>query len=186
MSRLSLTVAALALLEVPAVAQTLQPCEPADWGVVRYVHATVSVYAERNGDAQVNQRLERGQCVRADFELDGWYAVFSADQTERDEALAMGYVPAASLRSTPPAAQAPPAPAPTPARACCRVCRTGKACGDSCISRSYTCRKGAGCACNGDDVSLQVDEGRRALTEALRRYERTNGRARATGGREWR
>ena len=33
--------------------------------------------------------------------------------------------------------------------ACCKVCRKGKACGDSCISRSYTCRKGAGCACDG-------------------------------------
>ena len=41
---------------------------------------------------------------------------------------------------------------PTPTRTtrtCCRVCRTGKACGDSCISRSYTCRKAPGCACNG-------------------------------------
>jgi hypothetical protein len=33
--------------------------------------------------------------------------------------------------------------------ACCKVCRKGKACGDSCISRSYTCRKGVGCACDG-------------------------------------
>ena len=36
-----------------------------------------------------------------------------------------------------------------PARSCCRVCSAGKACGDSCISRSYTCHKGPGCACNG-------------------------------------
>ena len=49
-------------------------------------------------------------------------------------------------------------PAPTPARvqereprqrACCKICRRGKACGNSCISRSYTCRKPPGCACNG-------------------------------------
>jgi len=32
---------------------------------------------------------------------------------------------------------------------CCRVCTTGKACGDSCIARNLTCHKGAGCACNG-------------------------------------
>lgn len=31
---------------------------------------------------------------------------------------------------------------------CCKICREGKACGDSCISRSYTCHKGPGCACN--------------------------------------
>ena len=42
---------------------------------------------------------------------------------------------------------------PTPTRrACCRICRTGKACGDSCISRSYTCRQPPGCACNGDEA----------------------------------
>ncbi len=33
--------------------------------------------------------------------------------------------------------------------ACCRVCRKGKACGNSCISRAKTCHKGPGCACNG-------------------------------------
>jgi hypothetical protein len=32
---------------------------------------------------------------------------------------------------------------------CCRVCKEGKACGDSCIAKNRTCSKGAGCACNG-------------------------------------
>lgn len=32
---------------------------------------------------------------------------------------------------------------------CCRVCTTGKACGDTCIDRSSTCNRGAGCACDG-------------------------------------
>ena len=32
---------------------------------------------------------------------------------------------------------------------CCRICSTGKACGNSCIARSETCHKGKGCACNG-------------------------------------
>ena len=31
---------------------------------------------------------------------------------------------------------------------CCKVCRTGKACGNSCISRQYTCHKAPGCACD--------------------------------------
>ncbi len=31
---------------------------------------------------------------------------------------------------------------------CCKYCSTGKACGDSCISRSYTCHKAPGCACD--------------------------------------
>lgn len=34
-------------------------------------------------------------------------------------------------------------------RSCCRVCRTGRACGNSCINRNYTCRQPPGCACNG-------------------------------------
>ena len=42
----------------------------------------------------------------------------------------------------------PPAPPPSP-RTCCKICTTGKACGDSCISRSYTCHKPPGCACDG-------------------------------------
>ena len=32
--------------------------------------------------------------------------------------------------------------------ACCKICRKGKACGDSCISRTKTCTKGKGCACD--------------------------------------
>jgi len=31
---------------------------------------------------------------------------------------------------------------------CCKYCSKGKACGDSCISRSYTCHKPPGCACD--------------------------------------
>ena len=32
---------------------------------------------------------------------------------------------------------------------CCKICRKGKACGNSCIRASYTCRKPPGCACKG-------------------------------------
>ena len=32
---------------------------------------------------------------------------------------------------------------------CCRVCTTGKACGDSCIAQNLNCNVGPGCACNG-------------------------------------
>lgn len=38
---------------------------------------------------------------------------------------------------------------------CCRVCDTGKACGDSCIDVDFTCSQPAGCACNG---ALPFDE----------------------------
>tara|TARA_B100001250_G_scaffold265060_1_gene228551 strand:+ start:5674 stop:5928 length:255 start_codon:yes stop_codon:yes gene_type:complete len=32
---------------------------------------------------------------------------------------------------------------------CCKICKKGKACGDSCINKNYTCTKPPGCACNG-------------------------------------
>jgi hypothetical protein len=35
---------------------------------------------------------------------------------------------------------------------CCKVCDKGKACGNSCISRKYTCHKGRGCACDADEI----------------------------------
>ena len=40
----------------------------------------------------------------------------------------------------------------TPREQCCKVCSKGQACGASCISRSYTCRKGRGCACNAAEL----------------------------------
>jgi len=36
------------------------------------------------------------------------------------------------------------------ARQCCKICRKGKACGNSCINRAYTCHRPPGCACNGN------------------------------------
>lgn len=43
----------------------------------------------------------------------------------------------------------------TPRSECCKICSKGKACGDSCISRSYACRKAKGCACDSKDVCDQ-------------------------------
>ena len=39
-----------------------------------------------------------------------------------------------------------------PRSQCCKVCSRGKACGNSCISRSYNCRNGSGCACDTREV----------------------------------
>ncbi len=39
-----------------------------------------------------------------------------------------------------------------PREKCCRICKTSQACGDSCISRSATCRKAKGCACDASAV----------------------------------
>ena len=42
--------------------------------------------------------------------------------------------------------------------ACCKVCKKGKACGNSCISKSKTCRKAPGCACDGYRPEVPADE----------------------------
>ncbi len=31
---------------------------------------------------------------------------------------------------------------------CCKYCRKGKACGNSCINRTHPCYQAAGCACD--------------------------------------
>lgn len=38
------------------------------------------------------------------------------------------------------------------AQFCCKHCSKGKPCGNSCISRKETCRRGAGCACATVDI----------------------------------
>ena len=44
------------------------------------------------------------------------------------------------------------APSCVPRALCCKMCERGKACGNSCISRSRSCHKDAGCACNADVI----------------------------------
>lgn len=40
----------------------------------------------------------------------------------------------------------------TPRAQCCKVCVKGQACGATCISASYTCHVGRGCACNASEI----------------------------------
>lgn len=37
----------------------------------------------------------------------------------------------------------------TAAPSCCKVCKQGKACGNSCIAKNKKCHQPKGCACNG-------------------------------------
>ena len=82
-------------------------------------------------------RLAVGECS------DGWCSVTYVDTGGNDY---RGYAAQAYLSSQQPPATAQESPQ---AQTCCKICRKGKACGNSCISRSYTCRKPPGCACNG-------------------------------------
>jgi endonuclease YncB( thermonuclease family) len=86
-----------------------------------------------------------------------WYdkTVIMASKGERwfcseVEAADAGWRRAGMPALTMPRANTRQSPAITkPAKTCCKVCRTGQACGNSCISRRYTCRKPHGCACDG-------------------------------------
>lgn len=74
--------------------------------------------------------------------------------------LALWFAPAPSAAAIP-AIAAPDSVAcrvnpETGERACCRVCSTGKACGDSCIARNRNCRRGAGCACNAGETTRRT------------------------------
>ena len=57
-----------------------------------------------------------------------------------------GMTPSAA---TPANVIAPPVAPAAPTRSCTRVCRTGKACGNTCIARTATCRQPPGTACDG-------------------------------------
>ncbi|MCA9686935.1 MAG: hypothetical protein KC457_32515 [Myxococcales bacterium] len=47
------------------------------------------------------------------------------------------------------------APAPAPEEeeppVCCKICRKGKACGDTCVARDKECTVPKGCACDSDE-----------------------------------
>lgn len=48
-----------------------------------------------------------------------------------------------------PSRRAAPREAPQVTQECCKICTTGQPCGDTCISRNYTCHIAGGCACWG-------------------------------------
>ncbi|MFO7566398.1 MAG: hypothetical protein R6X02_27395 [Enhygromyxa sp.] len=43
------------------------------------------------------------------------------------------------------------APAPEQPPACCKTCRKGTACGDTCIARDRDCTEPKGCACDAEE-----------------------------------
>ncbi|WP_152629551.1 hypothetical protein [Haliangium ochraceum] len=143
-----------------------QPGEAADWlGVLASRAACYDADA-----AAVMQRAATGlrQRAAAAASPDPGQSSGFAPAPPPAPAAAPVPVPAtnpADAASAPPAQAAPPAPADgkrledAPGASwlevsdsggyCCRVCSRGKACGDSCIARNRTCRRGPGCACDG-------------------------------------
>jgi hypothetical protein len=67
-------------------------------------------------------------------------------------AFAVPFLSDARADSLPPSVLTVAAKSCIPADKCCKICDEGKACGNSCISRSKNCHKGRGCACNAAEV----------------------------------
>lgn len=107
---------------------------------------------------------------RTESDGETWYHV-RIPETETE-----GWIPAHYAEivygNVPITADLPEAPTPYPTRAprantrtpstggsggCCRVCSSGKACGNACINRNYTCHQPPGCACNGSLAQFTVE-----------------------------
>ena len=59
-------------------------------------------------------------------------------------------IPALLAERLPPASNVlPQSTGQTLDAACCKTCRKGKACGDTCIKATYQCHMPPGCACDG-------------------------------------
>lgn len=76
---------------------------------------------------------------------------FSQPTTDTSAQAVHDTVPALGLLSDlfPTPEQKQPSFSQVQAAACCKICRKGKACGNSCIARWKACRKPPGCACDG-------------------------------------
>ncbi|HYT82192.1 MAG TPA: ComEC/Rec2 family competence protein [Gemmatimonadales bacterium] len=105
-----------------------------------YGHPSAQAVSQWEAAGARVYRTDRDGSVVVFANRDGTFVV----TTER--APATGTI---ALRGYPADAEPAARPAEGPAaRACCRVCTRGRACGNTCISRSYRCRQPAGCACD--------------------------------------
>lgn len=75
--------------------------EAQDWGRLMTPTRPLNVRDGRSRTAKKVTTLKPGQVVRVDFLKDEWVAVFDPDETERDEAKAMGYSKASYLKPAP-------------------------------------------------------------------------------------
>jgi lipopolysaccharide export system protein LptA len=97
----------------------------ADWGEIREAANTLNVREGRTPRSEHVVTLAKGQRVRVDFLRDGWYAIFTVNETERSEKRAIGYANAKYL--VPVTADTPAAPSDTQAQAAGEAPITAKA-----------------------------------------------------------
>jgi capsular exopolysaccharide synthesis family protein len=70
---------------------------PQSWGQIFSIKEKTNIRSERSIESKIKGKLEPGQKIRGDFLKDDWYAVFDLNETQRDEAKAMGFVYAPRL-----------------------------------------------------------------------------------------
>ncbi|MDD5252189.1 MAG: hypothetical protein PHT12_06195 [Patescibacteria group bacterium] len=130
------------------------------------VYRTDSHNADTDGDGYLD-----GAEVKGGFDPNGPGKLYAAPEpvqkttvpaatpnpTPTPAAASAPVVPAAPVTAPPPPTYVPepePEPESEPEQEsekyCCKICSTGKACGNSCISRSYTCHQPPGCACDAE------------------------------------
>jgi lipopolysaccharide export system protein LptA len=74
--------------------------QAADWGEIREAASNLNIRAKRTPKSEHVVTLTKGQKVKVDFLKNGWFAVFSVNETERSEKRAMGYANAKYLAPT--------------------------------------------------------------------------------------
>ncbi len=128
-----------ALLPLLLVSTSLLPTDAcALQESTRYAKEQFTLRAEPASDAKALVTVQRDQKLTISECDSGWCPATVIVNGESVK----GYAPENKLTRT-------PAGSATQVRTCCKICKKGKACGNSCISRSKTCHKGPGCACNG-------------------------------------
>ena len=63
-----------------------------EWGTVMYARPNTLVREKRSMNSKIKGHLGKKQAVKADYLKDGWYAVFSLMEKDRNESKALGYV----------------------------------------------------------------------------------------------
>lgn len=99
-------------------AKAAPPAEPEEWGTLITMRRKVNLREGRTTGSSYVRTLQPGEVIRVAFPKSGWYAVFDARETRRDEGRALGYALQSLVDTgtvvTRPGAQGASSPEPTP------------------------------------------------------------------------
>ena len=107
----------------------------------QYGHPAAEVVALWNSVGARVYRTDRDGTVAIDARRDGTFTVTTGVALNPSDSVAV-------LPSSKSVDSSRLSAAEGPVRSCCKICTRGKACGNTCISRSYECHTPPGCACD--------------------------------------